>query len=116
MTQREFFERVVNTTAEEELREKATELLEKLDKKNASRASKPSKTQLANEPIKSAILEYLEGDKIQTAAEIAEALDISTQKASALARQLTEENKVVQSEVKLPKKGKVKAYSLATAE
>lgn len=116
MTQREFFAKVIATSTDAEIVAKAKELTENLDKKNAQRASKPSKTQIENEPIKASILEFLAGGKVQTAPEIATAVGISTQKASALAKQLVEAGKVVQSEIKVPKKGKMKAYSLATEE
>jgi hypothetical protein len=116
MTQRVFLMRVKELVTDKEVLEKADELLASLDKKNAARSSKPSKTQIENEPIKVSILEFLAGGKVQTAPEIAVAVGISTQKASALAKQLVEVGKVVQSEIKVPKKGKMKAYSLATEE
>jgi hypothetical protein len=56
------------------------------------------------------------GGKVQTAPEIAVAVGVSTQKASALAKQLVESGKLVQSEIKVPKKGKMKAYSIATED
>ena len=116
MTQREFFAKVIATSTDAEIVAKAKELTENLDKKNAQRASKPSKTQIENEPIKASILEFLVGGKVQTAPEIAVAVGVSTQKASALAKQLVESGKLVQSEIKVPKKGKMKAYSIATEE
>lgn len=116
MTNREFYAKVIATSTDAELVAKAKELTENLDKKNAQRASKPSKTQIENEPIKASILEFLVGGKVQTAPEIAVAVGISTQKASALAKQLVESGKLVQSEIKVPKKGKMKAYSMATED
>lgn len=114
MTQREFFNRVIETSKEEEIVEKAKGLLEALNTKNAQRASKPSKTQIENEPIKDSILEFLADGKVQTASEIAVVVGISTQKASALAKQLVGSGKLAQSEIKVPKKGKMKAYTLVT--
>lgn len=116
MTVREFLAKVITTSTDAEIVAKAKELTENLDKANAQRASKPTKTQIENEPIKASILEFLVGGKVQTAPEIAVAVGISTQKASALAKQLVGVGKVVQSEIKVPKKGKMKAYSLATDE
>ena len=116
MTQREFFEKVIATSTEAEIVEKAKELVEALNRKNAQRASKLSKTQIENKAIKEEILEYLAGGKAQTAPEIGIGLGISTQKASALAKQLVDSGEVVQSEIRVPKKGKLKAYSLATDE
>ena len=46
------------------------------------------------------------------ASAIAEKVEISTQKASALCRQLVESNKLKVEEVKIPRKGKQKAYSI----
>lgn len=116
MTHREFYSAVAKANVSEELTEQATKFIEALDKKNAKRAEKPSKTQLANEPIKESILAYLEGGKVQTASDIAEAIGITVQKASALARQLVENGKLAQAEIKVPKKGKQKAYSINTNE
>jgi hypothetical protein len=116
MTQREFLTKVKAIVEDVELIEKADELIAGLDKKNATRSAKPSKTQIENEPIKASILEFLVGGKVQTAPEIAVAVGVSTQKASALAKQLVESGKLVQSEIKVPKKGKMKAYSLATED
>ena len=117
MTNREFFEKIAkNETLAEEIRKHATEAIAKLDKRNADRKEKPSKTALANEPIKASILEYLVGKSEAVASAIGEALGISTSKASALCGQLVAENKVVASEVKIKGKGKVKGYTLAVAD
>jgi hypothetical protein len=116
MTQREFLTKVKAIVEDVELIAKADELIAGLDKKNATRSAKPSKTQIENEPIKASILEFLVGGKVQTAPEIAVAVGVSTQKASALAKQLVESGKLVQSEIKVPKKGKMKAYSIATED
>lgn len=89
--------------------------IEKLDARNASRSSKPTKAQIENEPIKKKIVELLTevGEKYVASA-IAEKVEISTQKASALCRQLVDEGKLQVEEVKVPKKGKQKAYSVIT--
>lgn len=117
MTNREFFEKIAkNETLAEEIRKHATEAIAKLDKRNADRKEKPSKTALANEPIKASILEYLVGKSEAVASAIGEALGISTSKASALCGQLVAENKVVASEVKIKGKGKVKGYTLAVVD
>ena len=116
MTNREFFEKVEKGEITEEVKAHATEAIAKLDKRNADRASKPSKTALENAPIKTAILEYLVGKSEVVASAIGEALSISTSKASALCGQLVAEDKVVASEVKIKGKGKVKGYTLAIAD
>lgn len=123
MTSRDFFTAIAsNEAVATDLREYATEQIAKLDAKNAKRTSKPSKTQLANEPIKAAILAYLtEKGTAETAPNIAVALSteeapVTTQKVSALCRQLVADKAVEQTEVKVPKKGVLKAYSAVVAE
>jgi hypothetical protein len=117
MTNREFFEKIAkNETLAEEIRNHATEAIAKLDKRNADRQAKPSKTALENAPIKVAILEYLVGKSEEVASVIAENVGISTSKASALCGQLVAEEKIVATEVKIKGKGKVKGYTLAVAD
>lgn len=70
-----------------------------LDKKNASSKSgerKPTKTQIENENIKAQIIEYLCTVDRATCSEIGKALDISTQKCSALLKQIDGIAKVVE--------------------
>lgn len=117
MTNREFFTAIAsNTTLSAELIEFAKEAINKLDKRNASRSSKPSKTALANAPIKASIVKYVTTHANALASEVAEACEISTQKASNLCRQLVEDNTFTVCEVKVPKKGKLKGYSLAITD
>lgn len=106
MTKREFLNAVIALN-DEVTTEFAKAEIEKMDARNASRKDKPSKKSVENEPIKARIAEVLT-DTPQTASEIASKVEISVQKASALLRQM--ECKV--TEVKVPKKGKQKAYSL----
>lgn len=111
MTYREFYTAIVNGEITAEVVAKATEEIAKLDTRNANRASRPSKVALANEPIKASILEFLANGETHIAKEIGEAVGITTFKASALCGQLAKEEKVVASEVKLPKVGKRVAYT-----
>ena len=118
MTKREFLNEVITVidgTSEVnvlELKEFAKAEIVKLDERNANRSSKPTKTQIENEPIKDKILEVLSTGERMVASAIAERLEISTQKASALCRQLVESKKLKVEDVKIPKKGKQKAYSI----
>lgn len=112
MTTREFLTAVIATANTDEMKDKAVALLAALDKKNESRKAKPSKVAVANEPIKKAIVEFITANGQKVASEIAEGMNITTQKASALCRQLVEDGVLKSEEVKVPKKGKVKAYSL----
>ena len=121
MTKREFLNEVIaviDGTSEVdvlELKEFAKAEIVKLDERNASRSSKPTKAQIENEPIKEKILGVLSTGERMVASAIAEKIGISTQKASALCRQLVESKKLKVEDVKIPKKGKQKAYMVNTA-
>lgn len=116
MTQREFLTAIAsNETLNAELVDFAKALLVKADEKNAKRRETPNKTQLANEPIKAKILELV-ADKSMVASDIAKELEITTQKASALARQLVDSEQLTATDVKVKGKGTVKCYSLAKGE
>lgn len=112
MTQREFFEKVINANVSDELTEKAKELIAGLDKRNAQKSAKPSKTQLENEILKGKMLETLEKGRGYLAVEIASVMDFSTSKASALAKQLVNEGKATVTDVKVKGKGTQKSYTL----
>lgn len=112
MTNREFFVAVSNGNITDEIKAFALESITKLDKRNAQRATKPTKTQLENEPIKVSIVEFI-STNTKIASEIATALNISTQKVSALCKQLVDNGQLVSKTVKVKGKGEVKAYSLA---
>ena len=113
MTYREFYTAIVNGEMNADVQTFASEAITKLDARNASRASRPSKVALANEPIKAQILEFLATGETHIAKEIGEAIGITTAKASSLCGQLAKEEKVVASKVKLPKVGERVAYTLA---
>lgn len=120
MTNREFLNTIIATeTLPVAIREHAQKSLETLDARNAKRASTPSKTQLANEPLKQKILAELKAvGEFRTASEVCSwfGLDedgkpaMSVQKASSLLRQLETDGCVEKTEVKVPKKGKMKGY------
>lgn len=109
MTRREMFEAIVNGNITEEVVAMAQNEIVKMDERNAKRKNTPSKTALANEPIKAQIKSILT-DEPHTASEIANTVGISTQKASALLRQI---DGLTVTEVKVKGKGKVKGYALA---
>ena len=108
MTRREMFEAIVNGNITDEIVTMAQNEIVKMDERNAKRKNRPSKNALANEPIKAHILEVLT-DAPMVASEVAEKVGISTQKASALLRQI---DGLVVTEVKVKGKGKVKGYAL----
>ena len=109
MTNREFYNAIISNAITEEVIAHAQNSLVKLDERNAKRANTPSKTAIANEPIKAKIVEVLTNEP-QTASEIASKVEISTQKASALLRQI---EGLTVTEVKVKGKGKVKGYAFA---
>lgn len=111
MTTREFLNSIISTKAlSADVRDHAKDELAKLDARNVKRASTPSKTAVANEPIKAQIAQYLADKGAVTSPDVGAAVGISTQKASALLRQMVEGGLLTSEEVKVPKKGKVKAY------
>lgn len=118
MTKREFLNEVIaviDGTSEVdvlELKEFAKAEIVKLDERNANRSAKPTKAQIENKSIKEKILEVLSTEERMVTSAIAEKVEISTQKASALCRQLVESKKLKVEEVKIPRKGKQKAYSI----
>jgi predicted Rossmann fold nucleotide-binding protein DprA/Smf involved in DNA uptake len=112
MTNREFYTNIANGTITEDVIAHAAAQLVKMDEANEKRKNKPSKKATENAPILESITNALTTEPA-VAADIAAAVGISTQKASALLRQLVANGTAAQSEVKVPKKGTVKAYSLA---
>lgn len=111
MTNREFLNVVIESAISDELTDHAKALLAQMDKRNAKRAATPSKTAVANAPIKEQIMNLL-ADGGKTASEVGVALELTTQKASALLRQLVADERLTQTEVKVKGKGKVKYYSI----
>jgi len=112
MTKREFLE-IVMGLGHPEVAEFAAKELEKMDRALEKRRSKPTKAQIANAPIIQQIVsEILEEKEFKTASEIAEILDISVQKASAVLRQAVSEGKVEVEDVKVKGKGTQKGYRL----
>lgn len=115
MTNREFLNAVIAMeNFNDEMKAFAENEILKLDNRNAKRAEKPSKTAIANEPIKVEILNLLtEKGEVMTASAIAEIMtDYKVQKISALCSQLVKEEKLVVKDVKVKGKGTQKGYSV----
>ena len=113
MTNREFLTAIASGTINEDVIAHATASIEKLDAANLARKNKPSKKALENAPIIEQIVsEVLTVDTPMTAGQVAEAVGISTQKASALLRSIVAAGTAVATDVKIPNKGTVKAYAL----
>lgn len=118
MTAREFYNAVIAAGISDELSEYAQGAIDKLDAANEKRKNTVTKKQVANKPFVDAVTACLNGeDKTASviAAEAAEALGeaVSVQKASAILRGLVNEGIATSKDVKVPKKGTVKAYTLA---
>ena len=95
----------------------AAKELEKMNKALEKRRSKPTKAQIANAPIIEQIVsEILDEVKFKTASEIAEVLEVSVQKASAVLRQAVREGKVEVEDIKVKGKGTQKGYRLRSKE
>lgn len=114
MTNREFLTAIAtNETIAEELRNEAVVRIEKMDAANEARKNKPSKKATENAPLLEQIATEILGTEAVTAAQVAEILGVSTQKASSLLRALVAEGRAVATDVKVPGKGTCKAYTLA---
>lgn len=117
MTNREYHEAIIRANISDEITAYARDEIAKLDKRNENRKNTPSKTAQANEPIKASIVNYLsehEGRHLANA--IANALGLTTAKASALCGQLVKANLIHEDKVKVAKVGIRSAYSAIPAE
>ena len=112
MTKREFLTSIANSDLATEIIEFAQTEIEKMDAKNANR--KPTKKQLENEVVAATIVEFLVGKEPMVGADIASALDLTTQKVTGLCGSLVKAGKLTKSTVKLPKVGERVAYSVVT--
>lgn len=113
MTRREFMEMVIADTTNETIADFARSEIEKMDRKNELAKSRKSKKSAENEPIKEKIYSVLNSDEVTTASVVAEKVEISTQKASALLRQMVEDGRITVEDVKVKGKGKQKGYKVA---
>ena len=112
MTNREFYTAIVTANISEELTAFAQDAIAKLDKKNEDRKKTPSKTAIANEPIKAKILAFVTENPNALASEIAVACEVTTAKASALCTRMVADGTMKSEEVKV-KGRKVHGYTVA---
>lgn len=128
MTNREFYTAIVETIANEELVEHAKAQLAKLDATAEKRKGKVSKAEQekrdANEAMALYVVENFISAGAKTASDIAELINedatlvaqlekpANSQKATALMKIAVAKELVSQIDVKIPKKGSVKAYVL----
>lgn len=115
MTNREFFNAIINSNVNSELIDFAKAEIDKLDARNDKRRNTLTKEQIANEQLKVQIVELIGGGSM-IAKDIATALEISTQKVSALCKQLVDNGTLAKGEVTVKGKGKVLSYSVIKGE
>ena len=116
MTLREFYEAVI---AKEEITDEmvaiAVKKLEQMDRKNEyarnHKKSGNSKKAKENAEVKAKIAELMADGQERKAKDIAEALDLSQQKVSALARQMVEDGVLVAKEERVKGGRLVKVYA-----
>ena len=114
MTQRELMEKVIaGGEITEKMQEKAQEIVKSLDARNAKRKNRPSKKAQENEPIKADIADFLKNKDFTIASEIAKGLELTTQKVSALCRQMVENGVLAVTDIKVKGKGNQKGYKVA---
>ena len=124
MTNREFYTTIAaNETLSEEIRNHATEQIAKLDataeKRKGKVSAKDQEKRDANAAMAKHIAETILGTEAKTATDVAEVLtaeageEVKVQKASYLCRLAVELGLANATEVKIPKKGTQKAYTIA---
>ena len=130
MTKREFFVNAAAGEMTEEMAAFAAEQLVKMDETLAKRKGKVSEREQAkrdaNEALARRVVAEILGAEAKTATDIAAEMNVlmpevlekpaNSQKASAVMKKAMELDLVVQSEVKIPKKGTQKAYTVKVAE
>lgn len=113
MTQREFLNAVIKADVSKDITDYAKSAIVKLDEKNANRKVSKSavKHKAENDDVKSAILAYMKPNTDYTCAQLANATGQSTQKVSALMKQI-DASVVTIFDMKVVGKGKCKGYRL----
>ena len=119
MTNREFYTNVANGNITDEVIAHASAAITKLDNALEARKNKTSPKEAekaaADAVIRETILSVITTE-VQLEADIAAQAGVTPAKARAELRKLVEANLVVKSDVKVPKKGTCKGYSLPVAE
>ena len=130
MTKREFFVKAAAGEMNEEMMTFAAEQLVKMDETLAKRKGKVSEKEQAkrdaNEALARRVVGEILGAEAKTATDIAAEMNAlmpevlekpaNSQKASAVMKKAMELDLVAQSEVKIPKKGTQKGYTVKVAE
>ena len=112
MTTREFLSAIATSAnLSAELVNYANAELAKMDARNSKRRNTMTKEQIANEQVKASIVDAI-ANGAHIASDISAVCGITTQKASALCRQLVLDGKATVCETKVKGKGAIKYYSL----
>ena len=113
MTIREFYNEVINANINEDMTNKASELIAALDARNDKRKSTESKEKKEAAERRNAVLEFLKTHEgAFTRDQISFEIDIDPAKVTGACTALIKEGLVVKSEVKIEKSRKI-AYSIA---
>ena len=116
MTNREFYTNIANGTITEAEKEFALAAITKMDETNEKRRNKVSpkeqEKQAEMAALRESIFAVVTNDP-QTEADIATQVGVTGAKARAQLRKLVTEGKVISTDIKVPKKGTCKGYSLA---
>ena len=120
MTNREFFTAIANAeNISAELKEFASSAIAKLDETNEKRRNKVSSKEQEKQnemaELRNSIFAVITNDP-QTEADIAAQVGVTGAKARPQLRKLVAEGKIVSADIKVPKKGTCKGYSLAPAD
>lgn len=111
MTRIEAFTKAIAEVESVELKEFFENEIEKIKASNERKKSKTSESRrIENEPIKHKIIEFLKGKDWTLASDIAKGCDISTQKVTALLKQI---EGIESTDIKVAKVGTRKAYKLS---
>ena len=112
MTNREFFNAVINANINAEITDFATDAIRKLDERNSKRKSTKTAAQKANDAFKVEIAEFLTGrEDFTLCSEIAKHFGVTTQKVTGVLGLMVEDGTVVAADVKV-KGGKRKGYKV----
>lgn len=114
MTNREFYQYIIANVEDATIVEFAKTSLANLDARNARRnEQKATKRNAEYAPLEQNIVTFLEGKSNVTTSEIASALSLTTSKVSPRCKALVESGILVETDIKIPKVGLRKAYTLA---
>jgi predicted HTH transcriptional regulator len=119
MTNREFYTNIANGNVTEAEKEFALAAIAKMDETNEKRKNKVSPKEAEKQAemaaLRESIFAVITNDP-QTEADIAAQVGVTGAKARAQLRKLVAEGKIVSADIKVPKKGTCKGYSLPATD